>query len=140
MQHPIDRLAELRAEIRRLQTEAEHIRAQIASGEVDRIGDEYSAAIILTIALRGRPAISRRMWRIPRKVQPVLLSTGGPSFARQLGWPALCRRQLRRGQRQHIVPYDQLALRGRVRAGHLEVRHVPVTNLRCLGSRLRSPD
>jgi hypothetical protein len=41
--HPIDKLAEIRAEIRQLQTEAVHIRAQIASGECGLRGDEYQA-------------------------------------------------------------------------------------------------
>lgn len=43
--HPVDRLAQVRADIRRLREEAERLRREIITGAVDRVGDYYSARI-----------------------------------------------------------------------------------------------
>jgi hypothetical protein len=48
------------------------------------------------------------------------------------------RPQPRRGERQHIVLNDQPTLRRRVCTGHLERRHLPVTDLRSLGKIVQS--
>ena len=95
------------------------------------------------------------VWRSPLsddrrtdKAPPVdAASDDGDIFAlmpppQQTIWPRVCRasdgllvsrssgrRQPRRGQRQHIVLDDQPTLRRRVRAGGLEVGHLPVTDL-----------
>lgn len=55
MQHPIDRLSEIRAEIRRLQQEAREIRRQLFDGSVGNRGEHYSANVVRHIVLKLIP-------------------------------------------------------------------------------------
>jgi hypothetical protein len=44
-QHPTDRLADVRAEIKRLETEEEQLRAYLLEHPADRIGEEHVATV-----------------------------------------------------------------------------------------------
>jgi hypothetical protein len=74
-------------------------------------------------SMRPDTSHSEAIWRSPTDRRS--------RFCKLLRWSSR-RSQPRRGERQHIVLNDQATLERHVCTGGLEVRHLPVTDLRCL--------